>query len=92
MSILERIAEGAESSGKVRDKDLKLILDRPAAIQYAVDAARTGDMVVFLGKGHEKTIERRADGEEPWDEAGEVSKALRARLKREKARGGRRAA
>jgi UDP-N-acetylmuramoyl-L-alanyl-D-glutamate--2,6-diaminopimelate ligase len=88
MAILERIAAGALTSGKVRDKDLKLILDRPAAIQYAVEAAHTGDMVVFLGKGHEKTIERRAEGEEPWDEADEVSKAIKARMKREKAGGG----
>jgi len=87
MAILERIAEGAVESGKKRDKDLKLILDRPTAIKYAVDQARKGDMVVFLGKGHEKTIERRAEGDAPWDEAGEVRAALKARLKREKARG-----
>jgi UDP-N-acetylmuramyl tripeptide synthase len=30
-------------------------------------------MVVLLGKGHEKTIER-ADGEHPWNEA-EVARA-----------------
>jgi len=54
--ILEAIASGAEQSGKVRDKDLFLIHDREAAVQAAVDMAKAGDVVVLLGKGHEKSI------------------------------------
>jgi len=38
-------------------------------------AKAAGDTVILLGKGHEKTIER-ADGEHPWDEAGEARKAI----------------
>ena len=34
-------------------------------------------MVVLLGKGHEKTIER-ADGEYPWNESDVASAALQA--------------
>ena len=75
--ILEEIASGAIKAGKTRDKDLFLVLDRPSAIRFAVqERARAGDTVLFLGKGHEKTIER-ADGEHPWDEIGEVRAALR---------------
>ena len=75
-AILKQIAEGAESNGKVLDKDLFLILDRTEAINFAVKQAKTGDTVVFLGKGHEKTIER-ADGEHPWDESATLRAALR---------------
>ena len=73
--ILEQIAEGAESQGKTRAKDLFLILDRTEAINFAVDQAQPDDTVVFLGKGHEKTIER-ANGENPWDESATVRAAL----------------
>lgn len=76
--IMNQIAEGAEKSGKTREKDLFLILDRPKAIAFAVSrASNADDAVVLLGKGHEKTIER-ADGEHPWDEVAEVKKALNA--------------
>ncbi|HSX41077.1 MAG TPA: UDP-N-acetylmuramyl-tripeptide synthetase [Candidatus Saccharimonadales bacterium] len=73
--ILEAIAGGAEKSGKKRDKNLFLILNRPKAIAEAMKLAKPGDTVMLLGKGHEKTIER-ADGEHPWDEIGEAKKAL----------------
>ena len=65
--ILEDIAKGVEKSGKVRDKDLFLVLDRPSAIKFALGRAKAGDTVLLLGKGHEKTIERD-DREDPYDE------------------------
>jgi len=77
--IMGMIAGGAEEAGKVRDKDLFLILDRPTAIQFAIDQAKPGDTVLLLGKGHEKTIER-ADGEHEWDEIGTAHAALKQRL------------
>lgn len=73
--IMEQIAGGAEASGKTRDQDLFLVHDRTEAIQFAINQAKPGDTVMLLGKGHEKTIER-ADGEHPWDEVGEVKKAI----------------
>lgn len=76
--IINQIAAGAESAGKIRDKDLFLILDRPEAINFAVKRATTGDTVLLLGKGHEKTIER-ADGEHDWDEIGTTHDAVRNR-------------
>jgi hypothetical protein len=41
-------------------------------------------MVVLLGKGHEKTIER-FDGEHPWDEVGMAVHALEALQQAKKA-------
>lgn len=75
--ILEQIAEGAKKAGKTIDKDMFLVLDRKKAIDFAVRRAKTAnDTIVFLGKGHEKTIER-ADGAHPWSEIETVKKALR---------------
>lgn len=75
--ILSQIAEGAERSGKVKDKDMFLVLDRTKAITFAMTRVLgADDTVVLLGKGHEKTIER-ADGEHSWDEAGVVRTAIR---------------
>lgn len=76
--IMNRIAEGAESEGKVRDKDLLLVHDRSEAIRQAIGMAQAGDTVLLLGKGHEKTIER-ADGEHPWDEAAVAREAIAGR-------------
>ncbi|MDQ3123542.1 MAG: UDP-N-acetylmuramyl-tripeptide synthetase [bacterium] len=74
--IMNMIAGGAESQGKVRDKNLFLILDRTEAINFAISRAKRGDTVLLLGKGHEKTIER-ASGEHPWDEIATTRKALK---------------
>ena len=76
--ILEGIAKGAEKAGKIRDKDLFLVLDRPSAIKFALSRAKAGDIVLLLGKGHEKTIERD-DREDPYDEAAIARKALKSR-------------
>jgi UDP-N-acetylmuramoyl-L-alanyl-D-glutamate--2,6-diaminopimelate ligase len=54
--ILDQIAAGAETAGKRRDIDLFLIHDRAAAVQAAVDMAKKGDIIMLLGKGHEKSI------------------------------------
>ena len=78
MEILQQIAGGAKKSGKTEQKDLFLILNRTEAIEFAVSQVKNPqDTIVFLGKGHEKTIER-ADGEHPWDEMAEVKKAIRS--------------
>ncbi|MDR2510826.1 MAG: UDP-N-acetylmuramoyl-L-alanyl-D-glutamate--2,6-diaminopimelate ligase [Spirochaetaceae bacterium] len=53
-AILEDIARGVE--GKRRGESLFLIPDRPEAIRAAFKLARTGDIVLLLGKGHENSI------------------------------------
>lgn len=77
LKIMDQIAAGVEKGGKKRDKDMFLVHDRPAAIKFAFKQAGKGDMVLLLGKGHEKTIER-ADGEHPWDEIGTARQALKS--------------
>lgn len=76
--IMDMIAAGAEEAGKVRDKNLFLVQDRTEAIEFTFKRAHTGDTVLLLGKGHEKTIER-ADGEHPWDEIGTARDTLKKR-------------
>ena len=66
-AILDQIARGAEAAGKRRGQDLQLIADRRAAMAAAFEAARSGDIVLLAGKGHERSIVGR-DGERPWDE------------------------
>lgn len=76
--ILTQIAEGAKKAGKIPEKDMFLILDREKAINFAVKRAKNADdTIVFLGKGHEKTIER-ANGVHPWNEIETVEKALKS--------------
>jgi UDP-N-acetylmuramoyl-L-alanyl-D-glutamate--2,6-diaminopimelate ligase len=74
--IMQEIAAGAIAAGKIQNKDMFLVHDRPEAIQFALNRARQDDTVLLLGKGHEKTIEH-ADGEHPWDEIGTAHEALR---------------
>lgn len=81
VQILDEIAAGAQKAGKVRDKDLFLVLDRTEAIKFTLGRAKAGDMVLLLGKGHEKTIER-ADREDPWDEVATARQILKIQLKR----------
>jgi UDP-N-acetylmuramoyl-L-alanyl-D-glutamate--2,6-diaminopimelate ligase len=73
--ITQDIVVGVQKAGKVIDKDLFLVHDRVEAIDFAVKLAKTGDTVLLLGKGHEKTIEH-ADGEHPWDEIGTAHASL----------------
>lgn len=78
--ILEQMAAGAEKVGKVKDKNLFLIPNRQDAIAFAVSrVASSDDMVVTLGKGHEKTIER-ADGVHPWSEPEVLREAIKQQL------------
>ncbi len=54
--ILEQIASGAEAAGKRRGESLFLVHVREKAVDKAIELAKGGDMIVLLGKGHEKSI------------------------------------
>lgn len=54
--ILEQIAEGAERSGKIKNKNLFLIHKREDAVAEAIKIAKKDDLVLLLGKGHEQSI------------------------------------
>ena len=72
--------EGAERAGKVRGKDLAVELDREQAIRAAVRLARKGDLVLILGKGHEKTILRK-DGPVEFEDMKVARKYIREKVK-----------
>jgi len=78
--IMAQIAAGAKKAGMEQDKNLFLILNRGEAISFALTRASSPeDVVIVLGKGHEKTIER-ADGEHPWSDIEVTKKALKSLL------------
>lgn len=74
--IAEMFAKGAEKAGKVRGEDLLIELDREKAIRRALAMAREGDLVLILGKGHEKTILRN-DGPHEFEDIKVAEKILR---------------
>jgi UDP-N-acetylmuramyl-tripeptide synthetase len=72
--ILNQIETGVKKSG---GKNVTKILDRAEAIKFILSKAKKDDVVMLLGKGHEKTIER-ADGEIAWDEVKVARKFLKS--------------
>lgn len=72
--IAAAFIKGAEKYGKTLGQDLFKELDRKKAIELALNKAKPGDLVLILGKGHEKTI-LRADGPHKFNDA-EVAKKL----------------
>ena len=74
--IAAMFVRGAEKAGKKLDDDLLVELDREKAIRKAVKLARKGDLVLILGKGHEKTI-LRADGPHEFEDIKVAEKVLR---------------
>lgn len=78
--IAEEFAKGAEQAGFLRGKNLLVELNRAKAIQMAIDLAKKDDIVLILGKGHEKTI-LRATGAVPFEDLKVTREALKKRLK-----------
>lgn len=68
--------QGAEKYGKKLGKDLFKELDRAKAIKLALEKAQKGDLVLILGKGHEKTI-LRADGPHDFEDIKVARKILK---------------
>ena len=79
--IAEEFARGAEKAGKTREKDLFVILDREEATEKAISLAKKDDIVLVLGKGHEKTI-LRAEGAVPFEDLKVVRKVLKKTIKK----------
>ncbi len=73
-AILREIAAGCP--GRSEGHDLIMEVDRRAAIARAVAAARGGDVVALLGKGHEASM-IGPDGARPWNERAAAEDALR---------------
>src|SRR4051795_10865374 len=70
----------AEIMGGVERDDVRVEVDRRAAIEQAIGAAADGDVVVIAGKGHEQGQEFAGGRKIPFDDATVAREALRARL------------
>jgi UDP-N-acetylmuramoyl-L-alanyl-D-glutamate--2,6-diaminopimelate ligase len=57
-------------------KKFSLHPDRRRAIAHAASISRPGDVLLFLGKGHEKS-QIIGDTAQPWDELEEITAAMR---------------
>ncbi len=76
-TIAAAFIAGAERQGKTLGKDLFKELNRKKAIELALKTAKKGDLVLILGKGHEKSI-LRADGPHDFNDAAVATKILRS--------------
>ncbi len=77
--IMAQIAAGCESAGRREGVDYWCIGDRGEAIQFAIDMADEGDLVLITGKGHEKSM-CFGTTEYPWSDHEAVREALSRRL------------
>ena len=73
--IAEMFKTGCKKAG-MKDSQIIIELDRKAAIERAINLAKPGDLVLVLGKGHEKTI-LRADGPHPFEDLKVTAAALK---------------
>ena len=80
-AILDEMARGVERAGGAPGQDYFRVPDRAAAIQFAVDLARPGDLVIACGKGHERSM-CFGTVETSWNEQEVMRAALRRRLAR----------
>jgi len=74
LAIIADVEPGARDGGG----DYLVEPDRRAAIGLAVDGARSGDIVVIAGKGHEP-YQELADGTIPFDDREVAREALERR-------------
>jgi len=81
LPIAEDIAVAAEATGKSRNQDLFVILDRRTGIRKALELAKANDVVLITGKGAEQSIV--IDGKSsPWDDRDVVREELGLILKK----------
>ncbi len=75
--IADDFIAGAEKSGKTLNQNLFYDPDRRQAITHALQLAQPGDLVLLLGKGHEKTI-LRADGPHEFEDVKVATELLQS--------------
>jgi len=78
--ILEEMAAGARGKGGVESQTFWRVKDRGEAIRLALKLARTGDLVISCGKGHEQSM-CFGTKEYPWDDRIALRAALAEYLK-----------
>ncbi|MBI3998856.1 MAG: UDP-N-acetylmuramoyl-L-alanyl-D-glutamate--2,6-diaminopimelate ligase [Armatimonadetes bacterium] len=77
MAIIREIIPGADAGRAGRQIPVQIEPDRRRAIAAAVAAARSGDLVLIAGKGHE-TYQEIMGAKHPFDDREVVRQALRA--------------
>lgn len=77
--IAQMFVDGATKAGMKVGENLLIELDRKKAIKKAFELAKKNDLVLVLGKGHEKTI-LRADGPHDFEDL-KVSRELLKKMK-----------
>lgn len=75
--ILEAMAAGCRSRGKIEGRDFRRIPDRGRAIYHALKLAGPDDLVLICGKGHEQSMCFGVT-EYPWDDAEAARTAIAA--------------
>lgn len=78
MKIIDEVLVGLD-----KNKNHTVIPDRREAVEYTIESAREGEMILLCGKGHEK-YEILSDGKHPFDEYAIASEALKKRIERNK--------
>jgi UDP-N-acetylmuramoyl-L-alanyl-D-glutamate--2,6-diaminopimelate ligase len=77
--INSQIKEGWENERGVGRELISINIDgvanRRAALKRAIEIAKSGDVVIFCGKGHEKSL-CFGKTEYPWSDIEEVNKLL----------------
>jgi len=76
IKIIKQVSMGAQTVGKILDKNLFEILDRREAIGRAVTLAQKGDIVLITGKGCEQAMCVSDNTKIPWDDRQVVREAL----------------
>ena len=79
--IMSEIAEGCRRAGLVEGDGFWLVRDREEALYLALEMARSGDVVIATGKGHEKSMCFDTT-EYPWSDHEALRRGL-ARLRYE---------
>jgi UDP-N-acetylmuramoyl-L-alanyl-D-glutamate--2,6-diaminopimelate ligase len=74
-AIIDEILAGVESANA---HAVEAIVERRAAIGHAIALARSGDVLVIAGKGHEQGQEFADGGKIPFDDAAVAREGLRA--------------
>lgn len=76
--ILAEMATGMEEKGGIEGKTFWRVPDRGEALRFAVQLARSGDLVIACGKGHEQSM-CFGSTEYPWDDRAALRSALAER-------------
>ncbi len=79
-AINAEIVRGLHKAGRLERSDYHIVNDRAEAIEFAIQMARAGDMVIVCGKGHERSM-CFGTTEIPWSDQAIVRQSLRRVVK-----------